>query len=156
MVRIVCAGVIGLLAAGTAVAQHAPAMVLTEAEIAKALAAAAATSPDMMVARMRNTDAYRVNVVKRTSPQGAIAHDVGTEVHYIVEGRATLVTGGVLTRGAAAGAGGRPPVATIAGGETRVVSRGDIVLVPVGTPHWYSQIEQPLTYLEVRFDVKEQ
>lgn len=156
MARVVCSALVILLASARPIAQTAPASVLTDAEVRAALATAAAASPDMMVARMRNTDAYRVNVVKRTSPQGAIAHDVGTEVHYIVEGRATLVTGGVISRGAAPSAGGRPPAATITGGETRVVSKGDIVLVPVGTPHWYSRIEQPLTYLEVRFDVKEQ
>jgi mannose-6-phosphate isomerase-like protein (cupin superfamily) len=156
MVRGVYAGMIGLLAATGLDAQTAPAEVLTDAEVRAALAAAAPASPEMMVARMRNTDAYRINVVKRTSPQGAIAHEVGTEVHYVVEGRATLVTGGVIERGAVPGPGGRPPAATIRGGQSRVVSKGDIVLVPVGTPHWYSQIEQPLTYLEVRFDVKEQ
>jgi mannose-6-phosphate isomerase-like protein (cupin superfamily) len=155
MIRVVSTGLACLIAsAGLAAAQTAPASVLTRDEVQAALAAA--TSPDMMVARMRNTEAYRVNVVKRTTPQGAIAHDVGTEVHYVIEGRATLVTGGVIERAPQpAAAGAKPGPATIRGGQSRTVSTGDIVLVPVGTPHWYSHIEQPITYLEVRFDVKE-
>ena len=96
---------------------------------------------------------YRVNVVKRTAPQGAIAHDVGTEVHYIIEGTATLVTGGTIVRPASAGASVQAPRS--ATGSRARCSPGDIVLVPVRTPHWYSAIAQPLTYLEVRFDVKE-
>ena len=48
-----------------------------------------------------------------------------------------------------------PGAATIRDGVSREVHPGDIVLVPVRTPHWYSAIAQPLTYLEVRFDVKE-
>lgn len=142
-----------LLVAQVAFAQPAPlsATTMTRDEVLAQLARAGATSPGTMVARMTNTDAYRVNVVKRTAPQGAIAHDVGTEVHYIIEGTATLVTGGTIVRSAAAG----PGAATIRDGVSREVHPGDIVLVPVRTPHWYSAIAQPLTYLEVRFDVKE-
>ena len=134
-------------------AQTAPASFLSRADVLAQLQQAARTSPDMMVARMTNTDAYRVNVVKRTAPQGAIAHAVGTEVHYIIEGAATLVTGGAIARTPGGGAASAT-AATIQGGETRTVHQGDIVIVPVNTPHWYSHIEQPLTYLEVRFDVK--
>jgi len=129
-----------------------PATTMTRAEVLARLEKAGATSPQMMVARMTNTDAYRVNVVRRTAPQGAIAHEVGTEVHYIIEGAATLVTGGTIVRVAA---GATSVAATIRDGVARQVQPGDIVLVPVGTPHWYSAIAQPLTYLEVRFDVKE-
>ncbi|MEZ5291699.1 MAG: cupin domain-containing protein [Vicinamibacterales bacterium] len=140
-----------LCLANTAAAQSTPSSAMTAAEVGAALEAAAAATPDMAVARMVNTDAYRVNVVRRTTPQGAIAHGVGTEVHYIVSGTATLVTGGRLERPAGARAG---TPATIADGVPRIVHPGDIVLVPVGTPHWYSRIDEPLTYLEVRFDVK--
>lgn len=151
MSRSVLIFVAALLVAGAARAQPAPATTMTNAEVLARLQQAAATSPGMMVARMTNTEAYRVNVVRRTAPQGAIAHDVGTEVHYIIEGAATLVTGGTIVGppGGAAGA------AIIRDGASRQVGPGDIVLVPVGTPHWYSQIGQTLTYLEVRFDVKE-
>lgn len=149
MSRSVWMAAAAVLLTQAAQAQTAPATAMTAAEVLAQLEKAAASSPQMMVARMANTEAYRVNVVKRTAPQGAIAHDVGTEVHYIVEGTATLVTGGTIVRPAAGAA------AIIRDGVSRVVHPGDIVLVPVGTPHWYSVIAQPLTYLEVRFDVKE-
>ncbi len=151
MTRLILAVLVGVLITAHSEAQSTPASYLSESDVLAQLQQAARTSPDMMVARMVNTESHRVNVVKRTVAQGAIAHDVGTEVHYIIEGMATLVTGGTIVRPAA----GTPvALARIRGGETRTVRKGDIVLVPVNTPHWYSRIDQPLTYLEVRFDVK--
>jgi mannose-6-phosphate isomerase-like protein (cupin superfamily) len=152
MTRLLLAALALVLASPLAQAQTAPASYLSDAEVLAMLKKAGETTPDMMVARMANTEKYRVNVVKRTVPQGAIAHDVGTEVHYIIEGTATLVTGGTIARPSGGGAAAAAR-ATIQGGETRKVRKGDIVLVPVNTPHWYSTIDQPLTYLEVRFDV---
>lgn len=151
MTRTVLAALATLLLAPTLHGQTAPASYLGEADVLAMLKKAGEATPEMMVARMANTEKYRVNVVKRTAAQGAIAHDVGTEVHYIIEGAATLVTGGTIVR--PTGGANAAARATIQGGETRKVRKGDIVLVPVNTPHWYSAIDQPLTYLEVRFDV---
>ncbi len=41
--------------------------------------AKAAPAPEMMAANVKSGDHYMINVVRRTKPQGAIAHDVGTE-----------------------------------------------------------------------------
>ena len=89
--------------------------------------------------------------MRRTTPQGAIAHPDGTEVHHIIEGAATFVTGGTIVR--SANAGGRGGNATIEGGQSRRVAKGDVILVPAGTPHWYKDLEGSITYLEVRFDL---
>jgi mannose-6-phosphate isomerase-like protein (cupin superfamily) len=127
----------------------APATYLSEAELMATLKESAKTAPAMHTAPVGIADHYRVNIVRRTTGQGAIAHPDGTEVHHIIEGTATLVTGGTIVRapGAAAGA------ATIEGGQSRRVAKGDVVLVPAGTPHWYKDLEGPITYLEVRFDL---
>lgn len=93
-------------------------------------------------------DHYGINLVKRTQPAGAIAHPNGTEVHYITEGGGTAVTGGRIVRPAGGGQ------ATIEGGVSRHVAVGDIVFIPAGTPHWYSQIDGSITYLETRFEVE--
>jgi quercetin dioxygenase-like cupin family protein len=44
-------------------------------------------------------------------------------------------------------------VARIDGGVTRKVTKGDAILIPENTPHWYSQIDGAIAYLEVRFSV---
>lgn len=130
-----------------ATTQAKPATYATEAALKAALKSASGDPHDMQTAGISNTDQYRINMVHRTRPAGAIAHTVGTEVHHIIEGSATLVTGGTIVKGAT------PNQATIQGGVSRRVTRGDVVLVPENTPHWYKDIEGQITYLEVRFNV---
>jgi quercetin dioxygenase-like cupin family protein len=56
-----------------------------------------------------------------------------------------VVTGGTIVPGA----DGRP--ASIASGVTQRVVKGDVIVVPANSPHWYSQIDSTITYLEVRW-----
>ena len=145
---------VSLVALGPAVSAQAPApslpaTYLSNAELSAALKKATATSPDMSTVPVKNTDQYRINIVHRGKGAGAIAHQPGTEVHHIIEGAGTLVTGGRIVR-PAAGSGG---TAVIEGGETRRVVVGDVILIPENTPHWYKDVEGSITYLEVRFNV---
>ena len=91
-----------------------------------------------------NTDQYRINLVRRVKPGAALAHAGNTELHYITEGAGTLITGGTIAKAT----GG---TATIDNGETRPVKKGDVILIPASTPHWYKEVEGSITYLEVRF-----
>ncbi len=125
----------------------APATYTTEAALKGALKSASGNATDMQTSAVKNTDQYRINLVHRTKPAGAIAHTVGTEVHHVTEGAGTLVTGGTIVKGAGANA------ATIEGGTSRRVAKGDVILIPENTPHWYKDIEGSIRYLEVRFDV---
>ena len=138
---------IGLLSAAQTPAPP-PSTYLSDTELRATLKEAAKTAPDMHTAPVKNTDHYRINVVQRTKPQGAIAHPGFIEVHHIIEGSGTLVTGGSIVRAPGAAAGS----ATIDGGVSRRVAKGDVVLIPAGAPHWYKDLEGPLTYLEVRFE----
>lgn len=124
--------------------QHA-ATYMTDAALMATLKEASTSAPAMHTAPVKNADHYRINIVRRTVGAGAIAHPTGTEVHHIIDGAATLVTGGSIARGTPA---------TIDGGVSRRVAKGDVVLIPAGTPHWYKDLEGSITYLEVRFDVK--
>ena len=90
------------------------------------------------------TNQYRGSFVRRTVPNGAITHAGNTEMHYIVEGSGTVVTGGTIVR-----TEGAP--ARIEGGEAHRVVKGDIIIIPAGSPHMYSQVDEPITYLEWRW-----
>jgi glc operon protein GlcG len=121
------------------------------------LAKSAQEHPAQASSPIANEPHYRVNIVRRDSPGVAMAHATGpakgTEVHYIIDGSATVVTGGKLVRppnGTAKGAGS----SSIEGGESRRVSKGDVIVIPAGTPHWYKEVDGSVTYLEVRFDVE--
>jgi mannose-6-phosphate isomerase-like protein (cupin superfamily) len=88
-------------------------------------------------------------------PQYAIVHPFSTEIYYIIDGTASLVTGGVLDPPAATPAD--PDIVrskTIANGLTRKVAKGDVIVVPPGTPHWFNAIDGTITYLESRVRVK--
>ena len=74
-----------------------------------------------------------------------LAHAGNTEVHHIIDGSATVVTGGTVVRSSNG--------AAIEGGVSRHVTKGDVILVPADTPHWYKDVEGSITYLEVRFVV---
>ena len=124
-----------------------PAIYKAGPELMSRLKAAMAGTQELSSSAVANTDQYRVNVVNRQKPGNPLAHAGNSELHYIIEGTATIVTGGRIVRPA----GGNAAAATIEGGETHRVAPGDVVIVPAGSPHWYKAIEGSITYLEVRF-----
>ena len=123
-----------------------PGIFKADAELMAALRKATEAAPAMSTSAVANTDQYRINIVRRGKSAGAIAHPGNTEVHYIIEGSATFVTGGTVVRPTATGA-----VATIQDGVSRHVSKGDVVVIPANSAHWYKDVDAPITYLEVRF-----
>ena len=143
--KIAIVALLGLFAAAQAPSPTTSATYKTEAQLLAALAAGA-TTPDMLTSAVANDDHHRINIVRRTKAAGAIAHPGFAELHHIIEGSGTLVTGGTIVP-PAGGRGG----ATIQNGETRHVTKGDVILVPSGMPHWYKDLDGTLTYLEVRF-----
>jgi mannose-6-phosphate isomerase-like protein (cupin superfamily) len=140
-----------LLGAAALTAADTPTTYKTEAQLFSALKAGAAT-PDMLTSEVQNTDHHRINIVRRTKAAGPVAHEGFAELHHIIDGSGTLVTGGTIVRPTG---GGRGAAATIQNGESRHVTKGDVVLVPSGVPHWYKDLDGPMiTYLEVRWEEK--
>lgn len=39
---------------------------------------------------------------------------------------------------------------TIEGGDSRTVSKGDFLVVPEGTPHWFSAIDSTLVLMTIK------
>jgi mannose-6-phosphate isomerase-like protein (cupin superfamily) len=117
-----------------------------ETDLMEVLKKSTAANPDMSTSAVSNTDQWRVNVVRRGKGAGAIQHAGNSELHYIIEGGATVVTGGTIVRPTTSGA-----VAEIQGGVSHHVSKGDVVIIPENSPHWYKDVDGSVTYLEVRF-----
>jgi len=104
------------------------------------------------------TGDYRVGVYGVFRPQGiigdAILHPVDTtEIYYMLTGSATLVTGGELIDPYPAPA---PSISMrgkgIAGGVSRKINPGDVVIIPGHTPHWWSELDSDISYLIYRPD----
>jgi mannose-6-phosphate isomerase-like protein (cupin superfamily) len=100
-----------------------------------------------------------VAMLHRVKPEtNALIHDHVTETYYILKGSGTIVTGGSLgdakpydlTRLNA----GMSQQGTRQGGESRRVGPGDIIIIPAGTPHSFSQLDGPISYLVYRFEPK--
>lgn len=102
---------------------------------------------------------YRVGVYgvfrPKADPGDAIAHETRTtEIYYVLEGGGTLVTGGTITgmKPPPAGRSAGPRGARIEGGVSRHVVKGDIIIIPGRTPHWWSSLDGDINYLIYRPD----
>lgn len=83
---------------------------------------------------------YTVNVEHRTNQaQGAAIHNTEAELFYVIDGSATMVTGGTLVGGTTNGA--NVAGTSIDGGVSTKLGKGDFFMVPEGVPHWFSQID---------------
>jgi uncharacterized protein GlcG (DUF336 family)/mannose-6-phosphate isomerase-like protein (cupin superfamily) len=92
---------------------------------------------------------YMVHTSRRATPGQAEIHTRDTDIIYVVEGSATLVTGGT-----AVGAKETEPDelrgSAIDGGVTRRISKGDVITIPAGTPHWFKDVPGPIAYYTVK------
>jgi mannose-6-phosphate isomerase-like protein (cupin superfamily) len=92
---------------------------------------------------------------------GSASHDKVSEVYQVLDGSGTLVTGGTIvnpqrrtnaqeevTQINGPGVSGT----SIEGGVSRRITKGDMVIIPAGTPHWFSEIQETITYTVVRID----
>ncbi len=92
---------------------------------------------------------YKVHASRRTEPGVVEVHDDETDVIYVVEGSATLVTGGTPFDGKVT-APGQFRAARLEGGEAREINRGDVLVIPAGVPHWFKEVRGPFLYFTVK------
>lgn len=93
--------------------------------------------------------AYKIHASRREGPGQAEVHERDTDIVYVLEGSATLVTGGKVIDGKTT-APEEIRGSAIEGGETRTLSPGDVVVVPNGVPHWFRKVDGPLLYYVVK------
>jgi mannose-6-phosphate isomerase-like protein (cupin superfamily) len=86
---------------------------------------------------------------KDTSAANAEVHDQSDDVYYVLEGTATLTLGGTLENPKEIEPGEwRAP--KIIGGQKVQISKGDLVVVPRGTPHHRSTTNQDFTMILIK------
>ena len=82
---------------------------------------------------------YTASLEYRASVGPAAIHEKEAEFFYVIDGSATMVTGGKLTEEKRT----NPENLTgtgIEGGSSRNVAKGDFIVVPENTAHWFSAI----------------
>lgn len=92
---------------------------------------------------------YKVHASRREAPGMAEIHNLDTDIIYVLEGSATLVTGGTVVDGKTT-ALNEIRGKEISGGDTRKLIKGDVMIVPAGTPHWFKEVNAPLLYYVVK------
>jgi glc operon protein GlcG len=100
-------------------------------------------------AALFTTDEFKVNASRRDMPGEAEVHLRDTDIIYVLGGKAALVTGGEVIDPVANSADelrGR----AIRGGTEIQLSKGDVITVPSGVPHWFKQVQAPFTYYVVK------
>ena len=92
---------------------------------------------------------YKVHASHRDDPGVVEVHTRDTDIIYMLDGNATLVTGGTIV----AGKNIEPEEirgSDVNGGESRNVTKGDVIVVPHNTPHWFKEVKGPLNYYVVK------
>jgi mannose-6-phosphate isomerase-like protein (cupin superfamily) len=92
---------------------------------------------------------YLVMGLHRSGPGHVELHEKETDVFYIVEGEATFVTGGKLV-GSKVTSPGQRIGTDIQGGEAHRLSKGDVMVIPAGIPHWFKEVPHSISYFVVK------
>jgi mannose-6-phosphate isomerase-like protein (cupin superfamily) len=76
-------------------------------------------------------------------------HEKTNHVFIIVEGEATVVTGGTMVD-ARQTAPDQRRASSVQGGQTYHLSKGDVITIPAKTPHWFKEVPtQTIAYYAV-------
>jgi len=96
-----------------------------------------------------HSDKYMVHASRREQSGMSEIHTEDADIVYVLDGTATLVTGGTAVNS--------KPIAAdefrgerIDGGETRLLSKGDVIIIPAGVPHWFKEVTNPFLYYVVK------
>jgi quercetin dioxygenase-like cupin family protein len=90
-----------------------------------------------------------VSGAHRTGPGQVEVHETETDVLYVIEGEATFVTGGTMVGGKLT----RPGQflgTDIQGGTTHHLTKGDVITIQAGTPHWFKEVPKSVNYFVVK------
>jgi mannose-6-phosphate isomerase-like protein (cupin superfamily) len=120
--------------------------------------------------QVRDVDIGKVNVaigmvhrgkLDAPAPQSVAEHDLVSEVYHIIDGSGTLVLGPDLVDKKRRPAdeqtvrlfnGPGNNAASIRDGVSYQLKPGDVVIIPAGTGHWFTKIDDHIDYLMVRVD----
>ena len=94
-------------------------------------------------------EGFTVSGAHRDKAGQVEVHDKETDIIYITDGEATFVTGGTMVGGKMTKAG-QWLGTDIQGGESRHLSKGDVIVIPAGTPHWFKEVPSGVNYFLVK------
>ncbi len=102
----------------------------------------------LVVERILQLAPYNANLEYLASVGPASIHEKEAEVFYVIDGSATMVTGGKLTGESRTNAENLTG-SGIEGGTSRNVAKGDFIIVPENMPHWFNSINGSITMMSL-------
>ncbi len=112
---------------------------------------------DTVAAKFRNggllldTTGYKLDAGRRSGPGEAEFHESVVDVMHVVQGRARVVTGGEMVEPREV-APGELRADTVEGGTPHVLSEGDVLAIPNGVPHQFTDVSDPFLYFVVKVE----
>jgi mannose-6-phosphate isomerase-like protein (cupin superfamily) len=128
-----------------------PKMFTTSAEIQDLIAKSKSQRKEgqaTVTQRILSLAPYNANLEYRGSVGPAAVHEKEAEMFYVIDGSATMITGGKLTEESRTNPENLSGTG-ITGGDSRNIAKGDFIIVPEGTPHWFSQINGTLVLMSL-------
>lgn len=92
---------------------------------------------------------YMVHTSRRDKPGLAEIHSDETDIIYVIQGTATFVTGGTAVD-AKQIAPNEFRGSRIEGGVTRQLTKGEVIIVPNNTPHWFREVNGEFLYYTIK------
>ena len=90
-----------------------------------------------------------ITVAHRAEPGMVEVHDKETDTFYVLDGSATIVTGGTMVGGSVTGPGQHRGT-DITGGQAQRLAKGDVMVIPAGVPHWFKEVPTSIDYYVVK------
>jgi glc operon protein GlcG len=96
--------------------------------------------------------AYKLDAGRRDAPGEVEYHAHTVDVMHVVEGTATVLTGGEMV-GARSVGDGELRAESVTGGHAHELSAGDVLAVPAGVAHQFTRVSDPFLYFVVKVEV---
>lgn len=94
---------------------------------------------------------YKIDAGRRTAPGEVEYHDKFVDVMHVIDGSATVVTGGQMI-GPREVSAGEIRAEVIDGGIAHKLSNGDVLTIPNGVPHQFTEVSDPFLYFVVKVE----
>jgi glc operon protein GlcG len=95
---------------------------------------------------------YKLDAGRRGAPGEVEYHAHTVDVMHVVQGTATVLTGGEM-EGVRTAGDGELRADSVSGGDPHELAAGDVLAIPAGVPHQFTRVSDPFLYFVVKVEV---